>query len=451
MVFRRRLVFWLFKAYIRKWGKIILISFVGGLIIFFALLRLSRVLVNVIPIEKKTTIGVVGAYSLDTLPSEIVSQVSIGLTTIEDDGTIKPGAATGWNIEDNGKTYVFTLPSNVKYSDGRNLTSENVTYEFSDVKIEKPDERTVIFRLNDSYSPFLVTTSRPLLRGNLAGLGEYKVEDIELNGNFVKSLLLVSRENQYKTIQYLFYPSEEALKIAFAMGEIEQAKGLTDLSFNNTTFESFPNTEIQRNTNYRELVTLFYNNADGTLSDPKVRKALTYGLPDTFQLGERSEIPYPKTSKYASKQSVVLNEDFEHADLLLDATETASSEGEMTLTIKSLPKYMPVAKQIAKNWGKLDIKTIIEQVNSVPSQYQIYLGDFMLPRDPDQYTLWHSAQANNITRYKNLRIDKLLEDGRKETNPEERMKIYADFQKYLLEDSPAAFLYFPYEYTIIKN
>lgn len=451
MVFRRRLVFWLLKAYIRKWGKVILISFIGGLIIFFALLRLSRVLVNFIPIEEKTTIGIVGAYTINTLPPEIVFQVSQGLTKIESDGTIKPGAATGWEIEDGGKTYIFTLPSDVKYSDGKRLTSENVTYEFSDVSIEKPDERTIIFRLNDSYSPFLVTASRPLLRGNLAGLGEYKVEDIELNGNFVKSLLLVSREDQYKTIQYLFYPSEEALKIAFAMGEIEQAHGLTDVSFNDTNFESFPNIIIEKNTNYRELVTLFYNNADGTLSDPKLRKALTYGLPDTYQAGEKSEIPYPKTSKFSSPQAANLKEDLEHANLLLDATEIASSEGQLTLTIKSLPKYIPVAQQIAKNWEKLEIKTVVEEVTSVPSQYQIYLGDFLLPRDPDQYTLWHSAQPNNITRYKNLRIDKLLEDGRKETNPQERMKIYADFQKYLLEDSPAAFLYFPYEYNIIKN
>ena len=29
--------------------------------------------------------------------------------------------------------------------------------------------------------------------------------------------------------------------------------------------------------------------------------------------------------------------------------------------------------------------------------------------------------------------------------------IYADFQKYLLEDAPAAFLYFPYEYDVIRK
>jgi peptide/nickel transport system substrate-binding protein len=67
--------------------------------------------------------------------------------------------------------------------------------------------------------------------------------------------------------------------------------------------------------------------------------------------------------------------------------------------------------------------------------------------------LWHSSQIqiNNISKNKNVRIDKLLEDGRKTNDLEERKKIYADFQKYLLEDPPAAFLYFPYEFTVARK
>ena len=71
--------------------------------------------------------------------------------------------------------------------------------------------------------------------------------------------------------------------------------------------------------------------------------------------------------------------------------------------------------------------------------------------DPDQYTLWHSGQMNNITNYKNLRIDKLLEDGRQTVDIQSRIKIYADFQKYLLDDAPATFLYFPDIYTVTRN
>jgi peptide/nickel transport system substrate-binding protein len=73
-----------------------------------------------------------------------------------------------------------------------------------------------------------------------------------------------------------------------------------------------------------------------------------------------------------------------------------------------------------------------------------------LPYDPDMYTIWHSGQVNNITHYKNVRIDKLLEDGRQATDENKRIQIYADVQKYLLDDAPAAFLYFPYSYTVSR-
>ena len=74
-----------------------------------------------------------------------------------------------------------------------------------------------------------------------------------------------------------------------------------------------------------------------------------------------------------------------------------------------------------------------------------------MPQDVDQYALWHSDQPNNITRYVNLRVDKLLEDGRKEMDLEKRKLIYADFQKFIQADPPASFLFFPYIYNVTRK
>jgi peptide/nickel transport system substrate-binding protein len=103
------------------------------------------------------------------------------------------------------------------------------------------------------------------------------------------------------------------------------------------------------------------------------------------------------------------------------------------------------------SWKKIGMQVRIEEVDSLPSDFQMYLGDFTLPRDPDQYTVWHSNQVNNITKFKNLRIDKLLEDGRQTTDFQTRQKIYFDFQKYLLDEQPASFLFFPYVYEITRK
>ena len=52
---------------------------------------------------------------------------------------------------------------------------------------------------------------------------------------------------------------------------------------------------------------------------------------------------------------------------------------------------------------------------------------------------------------KNVRIDKLLEDGRKYINPTDRKKEYLDFQKIMADELPAAFLYYPYGYTVSRR
>ena len=119
--------------------------------------------------------------------------------------------------------------------------------------------------------------------------------------------------------------------------------------------------------------------------------------------------------------------------------------------MKTMSKYRPEAEELANSWKQLGVQVKIENVEGLPSDFQMYLGDFRLPKDPDQYPLWHSGQRNNITQFKSLRIDKLLEDGRKTTDENERIKIYYDFQKYLIDESPAVFLYFPYEYVYTRR
>jgi peptide/nickel transport system substrate-binding protein len=135
--------------------------------------------------------------------------------------------------------------------------------------------------------------------------------------------------------------------------------------------------------------------------------------------------------------------------------KTSSLSGEIKppthLTIQTMKQYLPAAQAIAAAWKKLGINTSIQTVEGIPDSFQIYIGNFTIPQDPDQYTLWHSEGPDNITHYKNLRIDELLEDGRRTVNDKQRQQIYNDFQKFLLEDSPAVFLYYPDEYTISRN
>jgi peptide/nickel transport system substrate-binding protein len=447
IIFRRRLIFWLIKAYIKKSGKIILLSFLLGLIIFFAFIFSSRYLAKVFPVYKKTSVGVVGAFRQDNLPAIITNKFSRGLTKIEADGSIKPDLASKWEVKDNGKIYIFYLKKNEFFSDGKNITSDRIVYNFSDVAIERPEKYKIIFKLKDPYAPFLVTVSRGVFEKGFIGVGNYRIEDLKLNGSFVQSLTMVSVKNRFDTIRFQFYPSEETLKLAFLLGEVSEISGLTNPSYSDTSFAKNPNTKVTKTADYARLVTLFYNTTDSTLSDNKVRIGLSYALPDNFPNGRKSYLPYSPESIYYNHNVIEREQDYEHAKLLLDS----SASGSGTLKIKTLKRYKETADAIAKSWKNVGIKTSIEEVDGLPDDFQIFLGDFNLPRDPDQYSLWHSGQVNNITRYKNLRIDKLLEDGRKTVDTEKRKEIYMDFQKFLMEDMPASFLYFPYEYDVIRK
>lgn len=450
-VFRKRLLFWLFKAYLRKWGKIIVLSFLAGLLIFFALIYASENLSHLLP-HRKERVGMVGAYTTDNLPPQILSKISRGLTKVNENGEIEPDVAAKWEIKDSGRTYIFHLRKDLTFSDGDEVTSDKITYEFEDVTTEKPDPYTIIFKLEDPYSPFLVTASRPIFKDGTKGVGEYTLSDIELNGTFLSSLSVTSKKDKRKNETYTFYPNQDAVKTAFMLGESTKIIGINDPTFLDTQLDKHSNVTVEQGVNYSQLVTIFYNTNDSTLSDSKIRRGLTYALPDSFPQGERSLLPYSPKSLYYNDDVAKREQDLDHAELLINSAMEASSQSAVpTLTMKTLQRYKRTAEYVASEWKKIGVTVKIEEVDSVPSSFQLYLGDFTIPKDPDQYTLWHSNQRFNITNYRNLRIDKLLEDGRLETNQEERQQIYADFQKYLLDDAPASFLYFPYSYTLVRK
>ena len=451
IVLRKRLLFWLVKAYLKKWGKNILIYFGIGLFIFFLLNIFLSYFITRLPFVEKETIGIVGSYTVDFLPQEVLSKIARGLTKTEMDGSVRPDIAEKWKIAPNGKGYAFYLRKNIYFSDGTNLTSNDINYNFADVAVARPDKYTIVFNLKDNYSPFLTTVSRPVFKKGFIGVGEYKVKRIKLNGNFVESIELYSEKYRKAFVYQLFYPTFSALKTAFSLGEVSKIANLPDLNFKDTTFNSFKNAKVEKKINYSELVTLFYNTQDKVLSSKALREGLSYTMPDNFDQGKRNSSPLPYFSYASQGESNTYQEDLEHARLLIDKSGTATASGKISLTINTLPKYEATAKVIANTWKKLNIETKIQLTNQVPSNFQIFLGEFNVSSDPDQYVLWHSDQINNITRYNNVRIDKLLEDGRKELDTQKRIAIYIDFQKYLLSDPPASFLFFPYYYEVSKK
>ncbi len=450
---RKRLVFWLLKAFLKKWGKTILASFVLGFAVILILFLNRNFFVSKLPVINHHSIGIAGIYSERDLPSnlpEIIQmKASRGLTRISPKGEVLPDLARSWEVKDGGKTFIFYLKEGLEFSDGKELDSKSINYNFQDVAIERPAKHVIVFKLKDKYSPFLVTLANyKVFKKNYVGVSNYKIGDIKTNGEFIRSIQLTSGKDKEK-IEYIFYYTQEALKHAYVLGEVTSIVDINNLDYErNVSLDSFKNTKISKNINETKIVTLFFNNSDSTLSDKKIRKALAYSLPDDFKDGKRTHTPY-KDGYWFNNPAEKFQKDLEYVAIQLEETEATKSGTKISL--KTLPQYENLAKEVSKYWKEIGIGTEIERVEGVPVNYQVFLGELPVLKDPDQYTLWHTGQPSNITNYRNLRIDKLLEDGRQIYAKDERKKIYDDFQKYLIDDMPAAFLFFPYTYTLNRK
>jgi peptide/nickel transport system substrate-binding protein len=69
----------------------------------------------------------------------------------------------------------------------------------------------------------------------------------------------------------------------------------------------------------------------------------------------------------------------------------------------------------------------------------------MQASEPDEYQVWHSSQAankgSNHISFKNSRVDKILEDYRREFDEKRRVELYREFQEILNDEQPYTFLF----------
>ena len=97
----------------------------------------------------------------------------------------------------------------------------------------------------------------------------------------------------------------------------------------------------------------------------------------------------------------------------------------------------------------------LQQVIKERSYEALLFGEILNP-DPDPFSLWHSSQTRdpglNLAIYQNKTVDGILEAARQLANPSERSAKYNDFQKLVIADAPAVFLYNPlYLYPQTKS
>lgn len=431
----------LFLAFVNRFKLIIILSIVLGIVAFF----LFRFLLPLIFGSKIEKVGVVGRYTPDTLPKYILSLVGSGLTKINDSGFPEPGLASSWETKDKGKTWDFKLKDGLTWQDGKKVVASDISYKFSDAQISYPDDKTVRFTLQNAFSPFPSVVSTPVFKKGLLGTGDWKVTNASVLGSFIDQLVLVNKNKERKILK--FYPSEDRAKLAFKLGEVDEISEV----FTAQPFESWKTVKLSERDNTGRVVAIFFNSKDPNLSEKTLRQALAYASKKDGFPGERAISPLSPASWAYNSQVKPYDYDIKRAKELLDDLPDKTRKN-LSITLTTSQILLPEAEKIAENWKELGIKTEVKGFSGIPTDYQAFMAIFDIPEDPDQYSFWHSSQTStNISKFSNPKIDKLLEDGRTELNFEERKKIYLDFQRFLVEDSPVIFLYHPVTYKVERK
>lgn len=438
-----RFLFRLTSAFFKKRWLIILIGIILGILFYESF----SLFLNFFPSRKKVIkIGTVGKYSISEIPSQILSKISMGLTQIAPNGEAVSGLADSWEFSEDGKIYTFYFGSEKFFwHNGEEFKLEDINYNFRDAKILPIGSNILKIVLNEAFSPLPIVLSQPLFKKGLVGLGSYKVKKVERSGQTLKSvnLLPVEEKSSLPAVTYRFYINDHQLRTAFKLGEINVIDELETLG----EFSRLQNVIITQSQREDRYVALFFNTNKEPFSEKSLRQVIAYAIEKAK--GEGRAISPISSSSWAFNPGVKKYEkDTSKAKQLLTKVKL---DPKKVFLLYCFPSLEEEAKKIQAELKSIGIEVEIKITHFLPDDFDLLLAVQKIPADPDQYSLWHTAQPGNLTHFSNPRIDKLLEDGRKETSKEERKKIYFDFQRFLVEESPVVFLYHPTYYSIERK
>jgi peptide/nickel transport system substrate-binding protein len=471
-------------------------------------------LVSAITGEPSSLIYMVAGESAS---AEIASHIFNSLLKYDQNLDLTGELAENWEISSDQKTITFTLKPNLKWADGKPLTSDDVLFTWQLItnpnthspyasdyqlvkKAETPDKKTFRVTYDQAYAPALDSWSglqilpKHILQGQdlhttsfarkPIGSSYYKLDEWEHGESITlskNSSSVLGQANIDKLVTRII-PDNSAQFLELMADNID-TMGLDPIKYSRI-IPSRP--ELKKNLNlYKELGNSYtymgFNLKHKPFNDIRVRKAINYAIDkqeiiDGVYLGLGINIasPYKPGTRWSNPDLTPYPYNPEKAKALLKEAGFVDSNGDGILERDGKPFAFEIITNQNKEREKsavliqrrlkeigIDVKIRAIEWASFISRF-IKTGDFDvvvlgwgLGLDPDQYSIWHSSQQEpgqfNFIGYNNPTVDKLLEQGRTELDPNKRQKIYHEFAKVLLEDSPIVYLSAGYGLTAMHK
>ncbi|MBQ8954394.1 MAG: ABC transporter substrate-binding protein [Clostridia bacterium] len=421
-----------------------------------------------------------------------IDKVFEPLVLFDTEGVITDYLAASHTISDDGLVYTFVLRDGLKFSDGTDVTAEDVKFslerhlavegplplEADIASIEAADEKTVVITLNQAYTPFfseLANFSNGILPKdfggrteeeffkNPVGTGPFVVSQWDPAGDltFVKNEYYWQEGKPYiDTLVYKVIDDDNQAINQLKVGDVDAVEELTYA--NAAEIESYPETFIITRGSWN-VEELFFNTLDEHFSDVHVRRALALALDRealaqalTFGYGQVANSVLPANLHYSATATVnALNLDLKAAQEEL--AQSAFPEGfSTTISIASGNNVRMQEALIVQAAGAsigIDIQPNPQEIatfrqdfrnlnyaimiNSATADFPDADSIFAFQVDPEGFSQCY------WTSYVNEEAVALMKAGQVEPDGDGRAEIYAQLQQILADDVPYIPLYYP--------
>ena len=401
--------------------------------------------------------------------------------------------ADSWEIPD-PLTYIFHLRSDVKFHDGRPLTSGDVkaTLDFMTnpdnhspkkgafrlvTLVQAPDPATVIVHLKEPYASFLVNLERSAIGIVPADAGSDFARHPIGTGPF---RFVNQAQDDSVTLENnpaYFRGAPRIAKIIFRVvpdaivRALELRKGSADLEMSSLSPDMVPILIKQPDLQVTQrpgtnLAYLGFNFADPILARREIRQALAYGtdreslikylLHGQAQLASGLLPPdnwayQPDVTRYGYDPA--------HSESLLDAAgfprQANGKRLHLLLKVSTEEPARLLAAALQDQWKKIGVDLEIRPLELATLFADLSKGNFQITslrwiganNDPDIFELVFSSKrfppdGFNRDHYKNAQMDLLTTQIRTEMDPQKRKELCSQAQKLVAADLPYLPLWF---------
>lgn len=406
---------------------------------------------------------------------------------------VVPAIAESWSFSDDGLTLTFKIDPNAKFSDGAQVTADDVKASFerlldeataavarsnflSITSIEVTDPATVVFTLSQPDAPILVAMAsinaailpaKAIAEGSVAtttlGSGPFVLDSWEPNSREVLSVNpnWAGGEIAYDGITISVLPDETAILASLRAGQ-------TDFALLNDPLIAtlVPN---EANLQLNAVPGLAYNvlqlnPSRAPMDNLKVRQAISCAVDrqdvlDTALVGE-GKVTGPLTMPaYAVDPSTLFcyEQDIEKAKALMAESGVDGFTAKVIAATGEPPVASAEAQVLQSQLAEIGVKLEIELMELSVYVDRWLAGDFDMAvaqnggrADPyPMYNRYFTKDGNlqKVSNFSDDEIDSLLQQGRVETDLAKRKEIFAKFEHRITELAPWVWLSTSNTYT----